>query len=278
MNAIEIKNLHYSYKDGSEALAGIDLQLIKGKRIAILGANGSGKTTLLYHLNGIFLSQQGSIKVLNLEMNKKNRRVIREKVGIVFDQVDYQLFASTVFNDIAFGPRNLGLNENIVSQKVNEVMSLLDIKELADKSPANLSWGQKKKVAIAGVLAMEPDILVMDEPLSGLDPASKQDFLKILQDQSRARRTIIISTHEVDFAYQWAEQIIILAEGNVLASGEVKLLRDQELMQKAKLEIPELVQMFSEYKLYPRTFAEAKKMLKNLVFSGGINNVRKKDA
>jgi len=218
VNAIEVQRLSYTYPDGTKAIRDLNLRIERNKRVAILGANGSGKTTLLYHLNGLILPQEGQVRVFGEEVSKKNLKAIRQKVGVLFDNPDNQLFSSSVFNDIAFGPRNLGLDEEIVLERVQKVMELVNINDLKDKAPYNLSLGQKKRVAIAGILAMEPFLILLDEPFSGLDPRSHKHFFNILNDLFVKGTTQVISTHDVDMAYSWADEVVILDEGKILAS------------------------------------------------------------
>ncbi len=261
MKAIEIRGLSFTYPDGTTAIKNLNLNIHKGKRVAILGANGSGKTTLLYHLNGLILPQKGTIKIFNKLVCKDNIKAIRQKVGLLFDNPDNQLFSTTVYNDIAFGPRNLKLDEKTINDNVNKAMAMVDIMNLKDKTPYNLSLGQKKRVAIAGILAMGPELLLFDEPFSGLDPCSNNQFLKILNDLYNAGCTMIISTHDVDIAYKWADDVIILNKGDLIAEGPVNLLQDKALMEKASLQIPTLAKVFAGTGFNPRSEEEANRIL-----------------
>lgn len=244
MAVLEVSNLSYAYPDKTLALQDVSFQIPAKSKVAILGANGSGKSTLLQHLNGLTVAQSGSVSVLGQRISKKNLRDIRKTVGIVFDNPDEQLFSTLVYEDIAFGPRNLGYDEKTVAQKVEEMMALLDITHLRDRPPFNLSLGQKKRVAIAGVLAMEPSIMVFDEPFSGLDPCTLQQFLETLDDLFLRGHTLIVTTHDVDIVYGWANEFVILQEGQVLARGGKKLLEDEMLMQQARLKTPDLYNIF----------------------------------
>lgn len=179
---------------------------------------------------------------------------------MLFDNPDNQLFSTTVYEDIAFGPRNLELDEEEVKLRVIKAMEIV-ITDLAERSPYNLSLGQKKRVAIAGVLAMEPELLVFDEPFSGLDPRLANQLSYLLDKLHEEGKTIIMSTHDVDMAYAWADRVIILAGGELLAEGSSDLLRNEQLMRKAFLEVPMLVKVFDGSGLYPRTPEEANKML-----------------
>ncbi|UNC93113.1 ATP-binding cassette domain-containing protein [Candidatus Contubernalis alkaliaceticus] len=262
MNAVDITGLTYNYDDGTEALKEIHLKIEKNKKTAILGSNGSGKTTLIYHLNGIFLPQQGQITVMGYPLKKENISKIRQMVGLLFDNPDNQLFSTTVFNDIAFGPRNLKLSEEEVLSRTLSAMKRVNIEVLKDKPPYNLSLGQKKKVAIAGLLAMEPEMMVCDEPFSGLDPYSTGQMVEILNDLNSKGATLILSTHDVNLAFTWADQVIIMKEGKVLAAGEVELLTDRELMLQAFLEVPMLAEIFKGTGFKPRNAEEAVDVIK----------------
>lgn len=264
MNAIEINKVSFIYPDGQQALNDLQLHLPMHKKTAILGANGSGKTTLIQHMNGIFLAQQGEVKVMGEEIRKKNLRTIRKKVGLLFDNPDSQLFSTTVFHDVAFGPSNLELTDEEIVQRVEQAMQAVEIESLRDKAPYNLSWGQKKRVAIAGILAMQPEIILFDEPFSGLDPSSLRNFVELLDLLYQQGRTLIISTHDVDVAYAWAEQVVIMENGQVLAHGDYHLLQDKQLMEQASLEVPLIAELFQDTKYDPRTRKEAAQIVKNL--------------
>lgn len=261
MNIIEINNLWYRYPDNTTALKDVSINIEEKKRVAILGSNGSGKSTLLQHLNGLILPQKGSIDIKGIPMCKEKLQDIRRLVGLVFDNPDDQLFSTTVYEDIAFGPRNLKYREDIVEEVVNKVLNIVGIEDLKDRQPFNLSLGQKKKVAIAGVLAMEPEIMVFDEPFSGLDPHSLEQFLSILEILYSIGHTIVITTHDVDIAYGWADECIILNEGSILAQGEIHLLEDEELMSRAKLRIPNLYKMFSNTSIRVRNIDKGRELV-----------------
>lgn len=264
MKLVEIKDLKYKYPDGTEALKNINLSIERGRKVAILGANGSGKSTLLQHLNGLILPQNGEVKIDGINVEKNNLVEIRKKLGFVFDNPDDQLFATTVFEDIAFGPRNLKWSEDMVFQKVEEVINLIGIGSLKEKQPHNLSLGQKRKAAIAGVLSMKPEILVFDEPFSGLDPVSLDQFIEVLEKLYELEHSMIITTHDVDIAYAWADEIIIINKGEVLSQGSVELLEDREILKKANLKLPTLYEIFANTKIRVRTVEEARENIEFL--------------
>ncbi|WP_216829688.1 energy-coupling factor ABC transporter ATP-binding protein [Alkalihalobacterium elongatum] len=260
MSTIEIKNINYTYSDQTIALSNVTCSLTS-KKIALLGQNGSGKSTLLQHLNGLLLPQTGEIELFGQYLTKKTIRSIRSKVGFVFDSPDTQLFAPTVFEDIAFGPRNKGLDEQDVINVVGNALNLLGIEHLRHKAPYNLSLGQKKKVAIAGVLAMKPEIIIFDEPFSGLDPVALEEFLSLLDYLTDTSHTIILSTHDVDIAYGWALECLIMQNGKMIRQGTTSLLEDEQLMKEAKLANPRLYTLFKETPYRPKTNEEARLLI-----------------
>jgi cobalt/nickel transport system ATP-binding protein len=249
MHAIKTTGLMHTYPDGTMALSGVNFDANCGERVAVLGPNGSGKSTLFYHLNGLIKPTGGEIKVFGEDIRKDNMDLIRKRVGLVFQSPDSQLFGPTVFEDIAFGPKNLGLKPQDVNEKVLEIMHRFDIEELARKNPANLSGGQKKRVAIAGVVAMEPDVLVLDEPTAGLDASGVTGTMELLEELNDEGKTIIISTHDSDIAASWADRVYILNKGKVFRSGEPKhIFAEEKLMAEAGLKHPVIVQTFREFR------------------------------
>ena len=263
MFALEIDNLSYTYPDGTPALQEISLKVRAAKRTAILGTNGSGKTTLIYHINGLLPAQAGVVKVAGAVVDKKSLAAVRRQVGLLFDNPDNQLFSTTVFSDIAFGPRNLGLMEDEVFNRVNQALERLSIPELAERPPYCLSLGQKKRASIAGLMAMQPQVLVCDEPFSGLDPTVSRQFREILDGLIDGGTTLIYSTQDVDLAYAWADEVIVMKNGSVLGAGTVELLQDEKLMAEACLPLPLLARLFKDRGYQPRTVEEAARLLEN---------------
>lgn len=244
MAVVEADNIYYTYRDGAEALRGLSICVEKGERVALLGPNGAGKSTLLLHLNGINIPQRGNVRIMGREVDSKSEKWVRTKVGLVFQDPDDQVFSSTVWDDVAFGPKNMGLGRDETASRVRDALEAVGMTGFEQKPPYHLSYGQKKRVAIAGVLAMGPEIIVLDEPMAFLDPKGKDTLLDILNSMHGHGRTIIIATHDVDFAVEWADRIIILKDGTVLAQGGPELLRNQRLVEEARLRLPVVSRLF----------------------------------
>jgi len=237
---IQTENMCYTYPDGTSALNDINLEINKGDRVAIIGSNGAGKSTLFLHFNGILKPTSGLIRIYgeSFNYNKKDLMKIRQKVGIVFQNPDDQLFAPTVVEDVAFGPMNLGLPIEEVDKRVKESLAMVGMSGLEKKPPHHLSGGQKKRVAIAGILAMKPEIMVMDEPTTGLDPQGAKQIMSLLYELNRDM-SIIISSHDVEIITQFADKILILHEGKFIGQGSTEeIFNNPELVEKANLTIP----------------------------------------
>jgi len=233
--AIEVSDLYYAYPDGTPALRGVNLVVEEGESVGIVGPNGAGKSTLLLHLNGI-LSGRGEVKIFGLPVARENLREIRRRVGLVFQDPDDQLFSPTVFDDVAFGPLNMGLSREEVAEAVNRALREVGLAGLERKSAFHLSFGQKKRAAIATVLSMNPDLLVLDEPSSNLDPRARRELSELLQGM---RITKIVVTHDLPFVFENCERVVVMDQGRVVADGEVfSILSDEELLREHGLELP----------------------------------------
>ena len=234
--ALEISDLTFSYPDGRQVLNSVNLQINRGERVALLGPNGAGKTTLVMHLNGILLSDQGIVKVAGIKVDKENLFEVRKRVGLVFQDPDDQLFMTTVRDDVAFGPSNIGIQGEELNKVVDYALDQVKMKEFADRPPHHLSFGQRRRVAVATVLAMKPDILVLDEPSSNLDPASRRELAEILLNLDV---TIFMVTHDLPYALEICPRAAILNNGKIVADGNTRdLLGDEELMESNRLELP----------------------------------------
>jgi cobalt/nickel transport system ATP-binding protein len=239
INSLVIEDLAFAYPDGNQALFGVNLKVKRGERVALLGPNGAGKTTLILHLNGILNSGHGRVFVADKLVDTKDKdglKQIRSKVGIVFQDPDDQLFMPTVGQDVAFGPYNMGLRDAELAKVVDDSLALVGMLDYKDRPPHHLSFGQRRRVAVATVLAMKPEILVLDEPSSNLDPASRRELAQILRSLDI---TMIMVTHDLPYANELCERSLILSGGVIAADGATTdLLKDTALLNKHRLEMP----------------------------------------
>jgi len=233
---VEVKDLQYSYPDGHAALHGISFRITHGENVAVIGANGAGKSTLLLHLNGCLIPEAGTVRVGDFPLTKKTLQHVRRTVGMVFQDPDDQLFMPLVYDDVAFGPLNLGLPPEEVDERVMNALSIVQTTHLKDRPPYRLSGGEKRSVAIASVLSMSPSILIMDEPTSNLDPKSRRQLIHLLET---FEHTLIIATHDLDMVLDLCSRSIVLREGRVVADGPTsEILQNEELLDVGRLEKP----------------------------------------
>jgi cobalt/nickel transport system ATP-binding protein len=234
--ALELSDLTYRYPDGHDALNGCNLRIEQGERVALLGPNGAGKSTLILHTNGVLLPSAGTVRVNGALVARETLRDVRRQVGLVFQDPDDQLFMSTVFEDVAFGPRNLGLEPSEVELRVARALRAVGMEDHERRPPHHLSFGQRRRVAVATVLSMDPSILVLDEPTSNLDPASRRELATILDGLPL---TILLATHDLPYALELCPRSLIMAEGRIVADGATQeLLSDEELLRANRLELP----------------------------------------
>jgi len=233
---LDVSGLAFAYPDGHQALYGVDLHVHEGERVALLGPNGAGKTTLVLHLNGILRGGAGSVAVSGLPVTERHLAEVRRRVGIVFQDPDDQLFMGSVHDDVAFGPANLGLRGAALERRVEAALEQVGMAGFADRPPHHLSFGQRRRVAVATVLAMEPEILVLDEPSSNLDPASRRELAEILVSLDV---TVLMVTHDLPYAYELCPRAVVLSDGVVVADGSTyDVLTDDALMAAHRLELP----------------------------------------
>lgn len=245
--AIRVENLHYTYEDGTQALRGINLEIRKGEKIAIMGANGSGKSTFFLHLNGVMKPSQGAVYIdgSSIHYSRKGLLDVRRRVGIVFQDPDNQLFSADVKQEISFGVLNLGYSQEEAREKVEKVMDDLNITAFCDKPTHFLSGGQKKRVAIADILVMEPEVIILDEPASALDPKHARMIDGIVDQLSDRGITVILSTHDVERALIWADRVVLFHEGQVVGQGTPdEIFSQPELLKMTNLEKPTVLRLF----------------------------------
>lgn len=244
---LELHDVSFRYADGSRGLDNCSMAIGRGSRTAVLGANGAGKTTLFLHLNGILRPQAGQIlcEGIPLDYSRQGLREIRSRVGLVFQNPDSQLFSASVSEDVSFGPMNMGLQRSIVRTRVTEALSAVGLLELADKPVHNLSYGQKKRVCIAGVLAMQPEVMILDEPMAGLDVPMQKDLSTILDGLHANGMSIVIATHDLDFAYEWADKLHFLEQGSLAASLEARdIPQSMNRLSAIGLGIPRVAELY----------------------------------
>ncbi len=273
--AVRTVDLHFTYPDGTRALRGVNFTARRGEKVAIIGSNGSGKSTFLFHLNGILFPTKGKVFINGEEITKRNLDNIRQTVGIVFQDPDDQLFAPTVWDDVAFGPGNMGLSKSEVEERVNNTLRMLNIEQLKDRSPDNLSGGQKRLVSIAGVLAMNPEIIALDEPTSNLDSRSSSTVMRLLHNLSaRMKITLIMATHDIDAVPLFAERVYVMSEGRIIAEGTPEdVFSDVEAIRNSHLRLPRVAHMMEILHKkdgmptgnpYPLTIGEARRRLREI--------------
>ena len=247
MHLIETRELTYIYPGNVTALHSLNFVAPRNARIAVIGSNGAGKSTLFKCFNGIFKPSSGSVLIRGEPITKENIREVRKFVGIVFQNADDQIFSPTVEQDVAFGPTNLGLDNETVHHRVHEALRLVGIEDLAHRVPHHLSGGEKKRVAIAGVIAMEPEVLVLDEPTAGLDPQGVSDLVRFINSLSKKYgMTVIFSTHDVSLVAEVADYVYVMNKGRFVAEGSVEeIFLQPDLLRSVRLDVPVLPKLLA---------------------------------
>ena len=234
--AIHVQGLRHVYPDGHLALDGVTLSVGAGERVAVLGPNGAGKTSLMLHLNGVLTATAGTVEISGVPVVRKNLRQIRERVGVVFQDPDDQLFMPTVAQDVAFGPANFGVRGEELAERVHAALDAVSMADQADRSPAHLSMGERRRAALATVLACRPQILVLDEPSANLDPVARRELAETLM---ALETTLLIVTHDLPYAAQLCQRAVIMDAGAVVADGDIRaILGDADLLARHRLELP----------------------------------------
>lgn len=234
--AVSLRDVHFTYPDGRVALDGVSLAVAAGERVAVLGPNGAGKSTLCLQLNGILRPQSGSVHIGGLAVDGRNLAEVRRRVGVVFQDPDDMLFMPTVAQDVGFGPANLGLDRAEVDERVARALEMVGMSDVADRAPHHLSFGQRKRVAAAAVLSMHPDVLVLDEPSSNLDPRSRREFGQIV---AKLDQTLLLVTHDLPYATELCDRAVVIDGGRIAEDGAIlDLLADEALLAAHALELP----------------------------------------
>ena len=268
---LQIVDLTYGYGDGNMALDHVSLSVCSKERIAVVGANGAGKSTFFLCINGVLNADSGTVSFQGKVIGKKELKELRKHVGIVFQDADSQIVASTVYSEVSFGPMNLKLPKEEVRRRTDLALAYMNLEEMGDRAPHYLSGGEKKRVSIADIIAMEPEIIIFDEPATGLDPRNQQILEDILGRLAAEGKTIILSTHDMDFAYRFASRMVVFADGKILADERPEsIFADQSLLDQANLKKPMILQLFDLLKSrgiinrgsrYPKTMDEFSDLL-----------------
>lgn len=268
---LAVRDLSYEYGNGEPALSGINVEIFKGEKIAVIGSNGAGKSTFFLCLNGVIQPQTGFVEYKGNKIDKKNLKELRKNVGLVFQDADNQIIASTVRAEVGFGPMNLKLTKEEVINRVEIALKYMNLSEFKNRPPHFLSGGEKKRVSIADIIAMDSEIMVFDEPTVSLDPLNAQMLEETLAKLESESKTLIISTHDVDFAYKWAERILVFSEGGIIADGSAaEIFLNTDILNRANLKKPimlEVYEILEKKKLiskehgYPKTSEDLKRRM-----------------
>ncbi|WP_294406397.1 energy-coupling factor ABC transporter ATP-binding protein [uncultured Clostridium sp.] len=267
---LQIRGLYYSYSSEKITLNNINLDIHKGEKIAVLGSNGAGKSTFFLNINGVLTPEEGEIIYKGKSIRKKDLNELRKNIGVVFQDADNQIIASTVLAEVSFGPMNLKLPREEVIKRVNEALNYMNILEFKDRPPHYLSGGEKKRVSIADIIAMKSEIIIFDEPTAALDPLNAQMLEEVLEKLSSEEKTLLISTHDVDFAYRWADRIIVFSDGQIIADGTpIEIFKNEETLRNANLKRPVMLDVYQtlircgvieDENLYPKSIDEFEKI------------------
>ncbi len=285
---LKIKDLYYSYGNGGSALNGVSVDIYEGEKIAVIGPNGAGKSTFFLNTNGVLTPDLGEISYHGRIITKKNLKELRRNIGIVFQDPDNQIIASTVMAEVGFGPMNLKLPKEEIWQRVEEALGYMNILDYKERPPHYLSGGEKKRVSIADIIAMKSEIIIFDEPTAGLDPLNAQMLEEVLGKLGSEGNTMLISSHDVDFVYRWAERAIVFSQGEIIADGTpLKIFQNKEILKQANLQQPMMLAVYDllvenhileDAEAYPKSTQKLKEMLENIKGIGSFNCDRRLDA
>lgn len=270
---LQVKDLYYAYNDEKTALNGINLDIYPGEKIAVVGSNGAGKSTFFLNLNGVLSPEHGEIRFKDIPITKKTLPQLRKNIGIVFQDADNQIIASSVRAEVSFGPMNLKLPREEVMERVNMAMDYMNLQEFADRPPHYLSGGEKKRVAIADIIAMKSEVIIFDEPTAALDPQNANMLEQVLDHLTQEGKTLLVSTHDVNFTYRWADRVLVFCQGKIIADGTPReIFTNDEVVKKANLMRPTMLDIYEQLVAhhllpkddgYPKDVEEFKKYLKN---------------
>lgn len=274
-NIVSVRNLRYSYGGEREILKGINVDFEEGQRVAVIGTNGAGKSTFFLNLNGVLEPDEGDIILHGKKMtrSKEDLMEMRRSTGIVFQDADNQIIATTVMGEVSFGPMNLRLPKEEVVNRVNEALEYMNILSFKDRAPHYLSGGEKKRVTIADIIAMHSEIIIFDEPTAALDPANVVALENVLNKLNEQGKTLLISTHDLDFAYRWAERVIVFCSGQIIADGKPEeVFEQEEILQKANLKKPMMLEVrellvekniIGKASAYPKNISDMRMLLED---------------
>lgn len=242
---LQVQHLSYGYHPGNPVLKDVSVSVRKGEKVAVMGANGAGKSTFFLNLNGVLQAETGEIFYKGQKTGKKNLNELRRHVGFVFQDADSQIIASSVQAEVAFGPMNLKLSKEEVRKRVDQALEYMDLQDYRSRPPHYLSGGEKKRVSIADIIAMHSEVILFDEPTAALDPLSADMLEEVLEKLSGEGKALLVSTHDVDFAYRWAERVLVFDQGQVIADGEVlSVFQEEAVLERAHLKKPELLTVY----------------------------------
>ncbi|MCQ2017915.1 energy-coupling factor ABC transporter ATP-binding protein [Clostridium butyricum] len=267
---LQIKELCYSYTGEKNTLNNINLNIHRGEKIAVLGSNGAGKSTFFLNINGVLTPKSGKIIYKGKAITKKNLNELRKNIGIVFQDADNQIIASTVLAEVSFGPMNLKLPKDEVIKRVNEALDYMNISEFKERPPHYLSGGEKKRVSIADIIAMKSEVIIFDEPTAALDPINAEMLEEVLKKLSLENKTLLISTHDVDFAYRWADRVVVFSKGGIIGDGmPLEIFKNEKILKNSNLKRPIMLDVYETLiekriltndNLYPKNINEFKKI------------------